>query len=713
MRTILKNKRRTGRLLLSFMAVAVTMLWTGCNDNKCEEQIPGTNKQLATPVDLSCKVRGTTVTVVWRGNEETKSYEVERTCTENQEVASAEVEDSQILYEALKIRTGYSVRVRAIADNPQYNSDWANLSFTTGDENILKATPRELLDTAVTVNWTADAEVTHFLVYPEADPSVAKRYDISDSEKSTGEKALDGLEPETTYEVELYNGDNLRGSAAYTTIPRIYPALEVVFSDITPVGVTVSWDADEPVTRFILSPANLNGETMLNVTADDNSLLVENLMPGTEYSIEAFMDNSTRGVSRFTTEELTDCELTATPAPTTVVVMWTPVDSYVTQINYGGDNNYVLTETDIEAGEATIQNLTPLTEYTFKLQAVIGGVTFERGQVTATTETPPLPKARYMPDDGSGSIQDSIAICLSGDTLVLAAGKTYDWSTNNYAWPADKSLTIMGASATNRSTISVSVSTVLILPSSVDSIAFRQMDITQANKSGTYFANQAAANACDVKKLIFDGCNISGFGRSILRLQASAAPSNQHVGTFIVNNSIITDCGNESGQNYAFVQSTTYGLVDNIQLTNSTFTDVSKTSNVITGSGSTQVFQNIAIDNCTFYNVVGTGGRYLVDAGNLATNDVALTIKNSILGKVVDPTLVTNRGTRYCTVTTTNTYQTADWVTTETAPSLDIPNTTLYAGTAADLFTDPDNGDFHFKDTGFAGATTAGDPRWR
>jgi len=711
MKKIIKNRKKAWQLLLSLMVVASTALWTGCKDDKIEEQIPGTNKPLATPVDLSCKVRGTTVTVVWRGNEQTQSYEVERTQVDNSQVDNTEIDGTQIIYEALKIKTGYTVRVRAVAANPQYNSDWANLSFTTGEENIMKATARELLDTAVVVNWTAGAEVTNFVVYPEDNPSNKMTYSISDAEKLAGEKALTGLVPETAYEVELYNGDNLRGSATFTTIPKIYTPLEVTLSNITPVSISLSWAENEPVTHFILTPANVNGETKLFVLSG-GSLLVADLMPNTTYKIEAFKDNSTRGVNTFTTDSLKNCVLTATPAPTTVTVAWTPVDPYVTQINYGS-GSYTLTAADIQAGEATVPNLTPLTSYTFQLQTVIGSATFDRGQVTAITQEPPRPMARYMPADGSGSIQDSIAICLSGDTLVLAAGKTYDWSTNNYAWPSDKSLTIMGASATNRSVLSVSVATVMILPASVDSIAFRQLDITQANKTGTYFANQAAANACDVKKLIFDGCNISGFGRSILRLQASAAPSNQHVGTFIVNNTIVTDCGNESGQNYAFVQSTTYGLVDNMQFTNSTFSNVSKTSNVISGSGSTQVFQNITMDNCTFYNVVGTGGRYLIDAGNLAANNVAVTIRNSILGKVVDPTLATNRGTRYCTVTTTNTYQTADWVTVEAAPSLDIPNTTLYAGTAADLFTDPDNDNFTFKDASFAGKTTAGDPRWR
>jgi len=708
------NKHKVWQLLLSLVVVASTLLWVGCKEES-EELIPGTNKPLAVPKDFSSKVRGTTVELAWRGNAETKAYEVVYSCEGSEEV-SLTAATTNVTIEALKIQTAYAARVRAVAENEQYSSDWATHRFTTGNENILKATPKELSDTLMVVLWTADAAVTHLVVYPQANPDAAQSLDISPVEKATGEKRLAGLNPETTYEVELYNGSNLRGSAAYTTMPRVYPALSVAFSDTTPVSITLSWAAGEALTHFVLSPASLAGVTQLSVADGETSLALDNLAPNTQYTLAAWANNSPRGSSSFATKALAACTLTAAPAPTSVTVGWTPADSYVDRITYGS-STYTLTDDDVAEGKATIINLQPLTPYTFKLQVSIGGVTYDRGEVTTITREPPRPKARYMPSDGSGSIRDSMVVCLSGDTIMLAEGKSYEWEADSYAWPVDRSVTIMGTSAVNRSIISVTggASACIKLPASVDSIVFRQLNIVHATgaSAGTYFINQAAADACDVKKLIFDGCNISGLGRSILRLQASASPSNQKVGTLVVNNTVVTDCGTQSGQNYAFIQCTTYGLVDNIWLTNSTFSNVSKTTNFISGSNSTQVFQNIAINGCTFYNVIGTGGRHFIDGGTSASTNVAVTIQNTILGKVVDISLATNRGTRGCTVTTTNTYQTTDWVTTASATQLDIPNTTPYAGSAADLFTDPDNGDFHFKDVNFAGAATAGDPRWR
>jgi hypothetical protein len=42
-----------------------------------------------------------------------------------------------------------------------------------------------------------------------------------------------------------------------------------------------------------------------------------------------------------------------------------------------------------------------------------------------------------------------------------------------------------------------------------------------------------------------------------------------------------------------------------------------------------------------------------------------------------------------------------------------ITGANSYSGKAADLFTDPANGNFKIKDNSFAGKSTAGDPRWR
>ncbi|WP_460880806.1 DUF5123 domain-containing protein [Pontibacter rugosus] len=60
-------------------------------------------------------------------------------------------------------------------------------------------------------------------------------------------------------------------------------------------------------------------------------------------------------------------------------------------------------------------------------------------------------------------------------------------------------------------------------------------------------------------------------------------------------------------------------------------------------------------------------------------------------------------------IQSSSSYATSDY----NATGNQIPNLTVYSGTAADLFQDPNNGNFTIKDANFAGKGSAGDPRWR
>ena len=63
------------------------------------------------------------------------------------------------------------------------------------------------------------------------------------------------------------------------------------------------------------------------------------------------------------------------------------------------------------------------------------------------------------------------------------------------------------------------------------------------------------------------------------------------------------------------------------------------------------------------------------------------------------------------TITVTDCHRTGDHYTTDVAT--DFPSgVTNYPGASTVLWTDPANGNFTFKDDGFIGKSTAGDPRW-
>lgn len=237
---------------------------------------------------------------------------------------------------------------------------------------------------------------------------------------------------------------------------------------------------------------------------------------------------------------------------------------------------------------------------------------------------------------------------------------------------------------------------------------------------GGYFINQGTGipgNSCNLKELSFENCIISEFGRSVVRMQTA----DQRIGLLKFNNCIIARCSSQPGQDYAVVQCTAAGLAfPDIRITNTTINNVYAELLRISGGAGQPSGKDVLIENVTFYKVSGSnatppGTRYFIDAGN--NGPVNITVKNSILGSVRG--LGVENGIRMNaagTLTGEGNYATTDWtlVTDPTAdpPVMDIP-ATPYSSNCNALFTDPANGDFHIKDSGFAGKSTAGDPRWR
>ena len=87
-------------------------------------------------------------------------------------------------------------------------------------------------------------------------------------------------------------------------------------------------------------------------------------------------------------------------------------------------------------------------------------------------------------------------------------------------------------------------------------------------------------------------------------------------------------------------------------------------------------------------------------------------MKNCIFGMTKQGgTTATAKGVRYNTNGTADGsggYSTSDY----SALTNPLSGLTAYPKLSTDLWTDPFNGNFKFKDATFAGKTTAGDPRW-
>ena len=294
-----------------------------------------------------------------------------------------------------------------------------------------------------------------------------------------------------------------------------------------------------------------------------------------------------------------------------------------------------------------------------------------------------------------------------GKTIILPAG--YEFTiTAPIGIPG--SMTISGATEGQRPKISVArEGDAFSFPSEAGAtITFENVeivntrDVQPANAGHVFNPN----GNFEIAEIAFINCRIANFSRNMIRMRTGVVIDN-----FVIDNCILEDMGNNEG-NYGFFHvESGASNVKNISITNSTFIrqggHLIFYHDVITESN-----ESIKIENCTFFDALtrnNTSAQWFIKVNASNSN---ITLSNLILGSTRDAVVhneyLAGAG---ATFSATNVWTTNDWTTTNNFPaSAGIQN---YNGTAADLFADPANGDLTIKDLTFAGAATAGDPRWR
>jgi len=253
--------------------------------------------------------------------------------------------------------------------------------------------------------------------------------------------------------------------------------------------------------------------------------------------------------------------------------------------------------------------------------------------------------------------------------------------------------------------------------SKINKILFENIDFagfTMNNPSGGkkigYLFNQSSE--CNVDTIMFYNCKIRNLGNTPFRLKD---PSVKTISLLSFNNCIIYDIGYAS--TYALVNNNVAtGTISNIEFKNSTIYNF--TGSIILHNNNNS--NSVILENCTF-NEISTSGnattiRYIIDygAGYDVTNGIK--INNCIFGSTPrDYTggIRTVNGTN--SVTFNNCYYTADYkddVNALTSYSIKA-FVSQYSGNSTDLWVNPLNGDFNFKDKNFSGKSNCGDPRWR
>jgi hypothetical protein len=353
----------------------------------------------------------------------------------------------------------------------------------------------------------------------------------------------------------------------------------------------------------------------------------------------------------------------------------------------GGDTTHVaVTAADNQAGQKLITNLTPGTAYTVQIFAGHKS----KGLLTFTTKEPVTgPNVIDLRDKTDPNVlADTLDDIPSGSTVLLARGMTYDFADT---YVIDKTVTIksglgFGTPAT------LSLASNLDASGDIDSIRFD--DVIFAANGSNYFMN--ISQPVTIGKISIVNCSSRGqFSNSFIRMKKNP----DHVGLLYINNCVLDSFGVESKYAFIYANASSDAYFDKIEIQNSTFyyfyyfirQDKVSTSSVL-------------INNCTFDNMINQGGYFL----KYTNYPTSININHSILGKTLDPTDA-NGIESSAGASIFQCYITSDCV----FSANPIMGASSYSGSSYDLFVDPDQGNFHFKDAGFSGKNTSGDPRWR
>ena len=289
---------------------------------------------------------------------------------------------------------------------------------------------------------------------------------------------------------------------------------------------------------------------------------------------------------------------------------------------------------------------------------------------------------------------DTLAVVDAGSTILLARGQTY---TIPSTFVFTKAVKIMSGSGFDGGRAILSLSANFDASGTIDYLRFEDLIISQGG-STQYFMN--VGNVAKISEVSFSNCKSEGsFSNSFVRLKTAG----DEITNLNFDNCVLGDFGIANKYSFIFANASSSAKVMDINITNSTFY---KLYQFIRQDGVTT--NSAVIDNCTFNDVVNQAGYFI----NYSIFPSTFTISNTIIGKTLDPAS-SNFIKKAGNPVFNNSYYTTDAIySANRITDLDA-KPIAYPAASTDLFQDPANLDFHIKHSGFAGKSSAGDPRWR
>lgn len=396
-------------------------------------------------------------------------------------------------------------------------------------------------------------------------------------------------------------------------------------------------------------------------------------------------------------------------------VFWTPSGAAITKIKvFAGDDlrlenplsEFDVTAEDRLAQEKVVGGLTGGTTYQIAVysDATVRGwevyntrPPFEGGNnVVDLTgiDTGMVNLSAVLPDVEDGSI-----ILLEGGKIYLAGGYAFDKSISFVAgYSFTPALPVIHCTSNFN----------LAAGSNVGYVTFKNIEITSPNVDGFngryVFNTNVSANIGEIK---FESCRIHNL-RGILRMK-DAGPG-------VLDKYTFDGCVIDSIKDYGILTvDRNDWKCNDISIKNSTI------SKAIMFMSSRNNSNSIVIDGCTI-NETPEKGRQMFRWREAGQNNVTngISILNTIWGHGWNTTAGETDflidgfdGLANTNWIITNTYATGDFGYAEGKDQIPGFPAFNYSGTVNDLWTVPENSIFIFKDTGFAGKSNSGDPRWR
>lgn len=365
-----------------------------------------------------------------------------------------------------------------------------------------------------------------------------------------------------------------------------------------------------------------------------------------------------------------------------------------------------------QAGVKIIEGLSKETTYQmaiYSTESVTGAIVI-RGWVDYTTRMPDIDYTAgniidVREDESPQAVANAIDAAVSGSIILVKRGVTYDLPSSSL----NKSITIRSAYGLGPQKAKLFSTGGWNLEDGVDidRIEFHDIEIEGEDIGGDYVFNVNRSLPTTVNELVFDNCIIHNV-RGVLRIRGGVSINN-----YTITNSVVYDVGGYA----VFAQGTNagdgIGSFGNVLLENSTFYSIDRFCDSRTD------ILSYTIDGCTIFNAPKIGDSFIYfRGGSNALNGV--TISNTIIGHAKDvagdATDFSFKGIDGDFETTVfsvvNSWGTADVTFSEGSEIPSFPSLP-YEDTSEDLWVSPENGDFNFKDSNFAGRFDAGDPRWR